>query len=78
MNLPPKEVTVETPLVHAVLSTAGARVTSWQLKNYKLDSGERVDLVADQTPKPGPGALSVWVDSEPLDGAFELISSDST
>ena len=72
MNLPPKEVTVETPLVYAVLSTAGARVTSWQLKNYKLDSGERVDLVADQTPKPGPGALSVWVDSEPLDGAFEV------
>ena len=72
LNLPPKDVTVETPLVRIVLSTAGARVTSWQLKQYKLNSGERVDLVADQTPKAAPGALSAWVDSESLDGTFEI------
>jgi YidC/Oxa1 family membrane protein insertase len=72
LNLPAKDVTVETPLVRAVLSTAGARVTSWQLKKYKLDSGERVDLVADQSPKAAPGALSAWADSEPVDGAFEV------
>src|SRR5512136_2676529 len=51
LNLPAKDVTVETALVHAVLSTACARVTSWQLKKYKLDSGAAVDLVADQSPK---------------------------
>ncbi len=72
LNLPAKDVTVETPLVRAVLSTAGARVTGWKLKKYKLDSGEPVDLVADQSPKAGPGALSAWVDSEPLDGTFEV------
>ena len=72
LNLQVKEVTVETPLVRAVLSTAGARVTSWQLKKYKLDSGALVDLVADPSAKAAPGALSVWVDSEPLDGTFEV------
>jgi YidC/Oxa1 family membrane protein insertase len=72
LNLPVKDITVETPLLRVVLSTAGARVTSWQLKQYKLDSGERVDLVADQVPKAAPGALSAWVDSEPLDGVFEI------
>jgi len=72
LNLPVKDVTVETPLVRVVLSTAGARVTSWQLKKYKLDSGAPVDLVADHSPKAAPGALGAWVDSEPLDGPFEV------
>ena len=72
LNLPVKDITVETPLVRAVLSTAGARVTSWQLKKYKLDSGAPVDLVANASAKGVPGALSVWVDSEPLDGTFEV------
>ena len=72
LNLPVKDITVETPLIRAVLSTAGARVTSWQLKKYKLNSGALVDLVADASVKGIPGALSVWVDSEPLDGTFEV------
>jgi YidC/Oxa1 family membrane protein insertase len=72
LDIPAKDVIVETPLLRVVLSTAGARVTSWQLKNYKLDSGALVDLVADQSAKVAPGALSAWVDSEPVDGRFEV------
>ena len=72
LNLPVKDITVETPLMRVVLSTAGARVTSWQLKKYKLNSGAPVDLVANASAKGTPGALSVWVDSEPLDGTFEV------
>ena len=72
LNLPAKDVIVETSLVRAVLSTAGARVTSWQLKNYRLDSGAPVDLVADQSAKVAPGALTTWADSEPIDGPFEV------
>lgn len=72
LNLPAKEVVVDTPLMRAVLSTAGARVTSWQLKKYELDSGALVDLVADPSGKAAPGALSLWLDSEPLDGIFEV------
>ncbi len=72
LNLPQKEVTVETPLVRAVFSTSGARAVSWQLKKYKIDSGEPVNLVADPSTTVTPGALSSWVDSEPLNGAFEI------
>lgn len=72
LNLPVKDVIVETPLVRAVFSTAGARVTSWQLKKYKLDSGALVDLVADPSGKAALGALSLWMNSEPLEGTFEV------
>lgn len=72
LNLPVKDITVDTPLIHVVLSSGGARVTSWQLKKYKLDTGAPVDLVANATAKGTPGALSAWVDSEPLDGTFEV------
>src|SRR5512137_2804226 len=55
LGLPAKDVTVETPLMRVVLSTAGARATSWQLKKYKLDSGTPVDLVAVYQPNATPG-----------------------
>lgn len=72
LGLPRKEVTVETPLMRVVLSTEGARATSWQLKRYKLDSGEPVDLVAALGPNAIPGPLSAWVDAEAPRGAFEV------
>jgi YidC/Oxa1 family membrane protein insertase len=72
LSLPTKDVTVETPLMRVTFSTAGARVTSWQLKKYKLDSGAPVDLVAVNTPTIGPGPLGTGIDGEQSDGAFEV------
>jgi YidC/Oxa1 family membrane protein insertase len=72
LNLPPRDVTVETPLMRVVLSTAGARVTSWQLKPYKLDSGAPVDLVSAHSTNETPGVLTSWVNGEPLNGVFEV------
>ncbi len=72
LSPPRKSVIVETPLMRVVLSTEGAQVTSWQLKNYKLANGEPVDLVASLGPNSRGGALSAWVDADVLRGVFEV------
>ena len=72
LGLAPKDITVETPLMRVVLSTAGARVTSWQLKKYRTDSGAPVDLVAAHGGSIRLGALSASVDAEPMDSVFEV------
>jgi YidC/Oxa1 family membrane protein insertase len=72
LGLPARDVVVETPLLRVVLSTAGARATSWQLKGYKLDSGAPVDLVATPGPKASPGALAAWADAEQLEAVFQV------
>jgi len=74
LGLRPKDVVVETPLVRVVLSTAGARATSWQLKKYKQDTGAPVDLVPTaptSAPKTTPGLLAAWVEAEQTDGIFQ-------
>lgn len=71
-GLSAKNVTVETPLMRVVLSTAGARATAWQLKAYKVDSGAPVDLVATSDPRATPGALAAWADPEQIEGVFEV------
>jgi YidC/Oxa1 family membrane protein insertase len=70
----PKDVVVDTPLVHAVFTTAGARLKSWQLKQYRMDNGAPVDLVGVQDPA-GPGALGAWADREQIDGLYEVDAS---
>ncbi len=72
LGLSAKDVVVETPLLRVVLSTAGARATSWQLKAYKLDSGAPVDLVATPGPKGSPGPLAAWADPEQLEAVFQV------
>ena len=72
LSPPRKSVIVETPLMRVVLSTEGAQVTSWQLKNYKLANGEPVDLVALVGQNGRGGALSAWVDADVLRGVFEV------
>ncbi len=71
LGLAPREVTVETPLMRVVLSTAGARVTHWQLKTYHLDSGAPVDLVANRDAIAAPGPLGAWLDDEQVQGVFQ-------
>jgi YidC/Oxa1 family membrane protein insertase len=67
-----RDVTVDTPLMHIVLSTAGGRVTSWQLKAYRVDSGAPVDLVPHQGGADVPGPLAAWADTEQVQGVFEV------
>ena len=64
LGLPARDVIVETPHMRVTLSTAGARVTSWQLKQYRVGNGAPVDLVADKDPGSAIGPLSAWADSE--------------
>jgi len=61
-ELPSQAVTVDTPLLHVILSTMGARVTSWQLKRYPRASGSPVDLVSPADRTAGIGPLETWVD----------------
>jgi YidC/Oxa1 family membrane protein insertase len=62
--LPARDIVVETPLMQVTLSTAGARVTSWQLKRYHAGNGAPVDLVAAKDSAASPGPLSAWADDE--------------
>lgn len=72
LGLAPGDVTVETPLMRVVLSTAGARATSWQLKKYRAGSGEPVELVAVKGPGDAPGPLSAWVDGDPPQAVYQV------
>ncbi len=69
---PAREVVVETPLMRVTLSTAGARVTSWQLKKYHAGNGAPVDLVALKDSGGSPGPLSAWADGEPAQVVYEV------
>jgi YidC/Oxa1 family membrane protein insertase len=72
LGLPVREVTVETPLLRVVFSTAGARVTSWQLKNYRAGNGDPVDLVAVRDPGDAPGPLTAWVDAGQARAVYQV------
>ena len=72
LGLPVREVIVETPLIRVVLSTAGARVTSWQLKRYHVGSGAPVELVAVKDPMVALGPLSAWTDGKQADSVYRV------
>jgi YidC/Oxa1 family membrane protein insertase len=72
MGLPAREVVVETPLMRVTFSTAGARVTSWQLKKYRLGNGDPVELVALKGPENAPGPLAAWVEPEQIRAVHQV------
>ncbi len=69
---PVREVVVETPLISVRLSTAGAQVTSWQLKKYRVGDGAPVDLVAAKDSGGSPGPLSAWADGQQAPEVYEV------
>jgi YidC/Oxa1 family membrane protein insertase len=69
---PVREVVVETPLIRVRLSTAGAQVTSWQLKKYRVGDGAPVDLVAAKDSGGSPGPLSAWADGQQAPEVYEV------
>lgn len=72
LGLEVREVVVETPLMQVVLSTAGARVTGWRLKNYRSSGGDPVDLIAVKDPGVASGPLAAWVDSERAQAVYQV------
>ncbi|MBI2561896.1 MAG: membrane protein insertase YidC, partial [candidate division NC10 bacterium] len=70
LGLTAREVIVETPLLRVTLSTAGARVTSWQLKHYRVGNGAPVELVALKDPAGVPGPLAAWADGEQAQAVY--------
>jgi len=71
LALPARDIVVETPLMQVTLSTAGARVTSWQLKKYHVGNGAPVDLVAAKDSGASPGPLSAWADEEQAQAVYQ-------
>ncbi len=71
LGLSAKDVVVKTPLLLVKLSTAGARVISWELLKYHTDSGAPVNLVAAPAAGAPPGTLEVSLDTAPIQGVFQ-------
>jgi YidC/Oxa1 family membrane protein insertase len=46
-----EEIAIDTPLMAIRLSSRGARITSWRLKEYEDDAGEPLDLVSPAAAK---------------------------
>jgi len=58
--------------MQVVLSTAGARVSSWKLKQYRSADGSPVDLVAVKDAGAAPGPLAVWTDAEQAQAVYQV------
>lgn len=67
-----REVVVETPLMRVAFSTGGARVTSWQLKKYRVGNGDPVELVAVSGPENAPGPLAAWAEPEQMQAVYQV------
>jgi YidC/Oxa1 family membrane protein insertase len=72
LGLAPKDVVVKTPLVQVKLSTAGARVTGWELLAYRTDRGTPVDLVATAPGAAAAGVLTTRIDGAEMQGVFQV------
>ncbi len=60
-----RDIVVETTLYRAVISTRGARITSWTLKRYQdLQTGEPLDLVPAGLPGEPTRPFELRVDDE--------------
>lgn len=75
-----KNITVETDLYRAVLSTKGGVIRSWKLKNYRDDptqdnpNGEEIDLVANQDVENRP--FSIFSDEIEEEGLYQVEGED--
>jgi YidC/Oxa1 family membrane protein insertase len=57
-----RQVVVETKKLRVVFTNRGARIRHWQLKDYKNDQGEPLDLVPSIVPPPLPLPFSLRVE----------------
>lgn len=56
------EIVVDTDTVHAVFSSAGATLVSWQLKKYRAEDGTQLDLVPPTLPSNFPRPFTLATD----------------
>jgi len=61
-----RDVVVETDAIHAVFSTAGAVLKSWQLKRYQEPDGTPLELVPQQVPADLPKPFTLATDDPAL------------
>ncbi|HUF46720.1 MAG TPA: membrane protein insertase YidC [Vicinamibacterales bacterium] len=61
-----RDIVVETDAVRAVFSTAGAVLTSWQLKHYLDADGQPFELVPQHVPAALPRPFTLTTDDEAL------------
>lgn len=59
-----REIVVETATVTATLSNRGGRILRWQLKEYRDNRGEPLDLVPSALPPDQPTPFSLRVEDE--------------
>ncbi|MBI2188633.1 MAG: membrane protein insertase YidC [Acidobacteria bacterium] len=76
-----REIIVETSTVLATLSNRGGRIVRWQLKQYRDERGEPVDLVPSMLPPDQPTPLLLRVEddavTERLNTALYRVSGDT-
>ena len=61
-----RDIIVDTPTVSATLSNKGGRILRWQLKNYRDEQGNPVDLVPSALPPDQPTPFSLRVDDDAM------------
>jgi len=61
-----RDVVVDTDAVHAVFSTAGAVLKSWQLKHYREPDGELFEMVPQNVPASQPKPFTLGTDDPAL------------
>jgi YidC/Oxa1 family membrane protein insertase len=76
-----REIVVETRTVRAVFTNRGARIKSWQLKDYRDDAGRPLDLVPSNLPPDQPLPFSLRVDdgetTRRLNAALYQVTGDT-
>jgi YidC/Oxa1 family membrane protein insertase len=78
VELPARDITVETRTVRAVLSTRGAHLRSWQLKRFLDARNQPVDLVPRNLPSGSPLPFMLKLDDRALTDRLNAASFQTT
>ncbi len=62
-----QDIVIETPLIHAILTTQGARLKSWKIPAHKDTNGEPVEFVSDDAQRRGQYPLEIFTGDAELD-----------
>ena len=74
LNPEARHLSVDTPFLHVVLTTQGARLLEWKLKTHKDPTGALVDLVSTDARQIGQLPLEVFTGTAALDEELNTAS----
>jgi len=78
---PARELVVDSPEVHAVFTTRGAALKSWQLKKYHDEQGRPFEMIAGHAPADAPLPFTIATDDAAvaarLAGATFTVSNEA-